>query len=234
MESTIPLLTMNNGLKMPQLGLGTYMLEPVTTSLKTAIDLGYRHFDTAWSYGNEKALGDVFQELFKEGKVKREDIFIVTKSFGVDGEGNPDLSFSDEDYTDTWKEMERLVDEGTVKSIGVSNFNHKQVERILQIARKTEKDPVCPLEHTMVKLLADKYQRTPAQILLRLSLDRGCAVIPKSQTPARMKENLEALDFQMTPDDIKVLEELDCNWKIAEFVWEKLQGHPHYPFNEEF
>ncbi|XP_070551441.1 aldo-keto reductase 1B-like isoform X4 [Ptychodera flava] len=173
--------------------------------------------------------------------------------------------------------MERLVDEGTVKSIGVSNFNHKQVERILQIARykpvanqvevhpyfprakliewskandiivigyspfgapyrpwKTEKDPVCPLEHTMVKLLADKYQRTPAQILLRLSLDRGCAVIPKSQTPARMKENLEALDFQMTPDDIKVLEELDCNWKIAEFVWEKLQGHPHYPFNEEF
>ncbi|XP_070551440.1 aldo-keto reductase family 1 member B1-like isoform X3 [Ptychodera flava] len=185
MESTIPLLTMNNGLKMPQLGLGTYMLEPVTTSLKTAIDLGYRHFDTAWSYGNEKALGDVFQELFKEGKVKREDIFIVTKSFGVDGEGNPDLSFSDEDYTDTWKEMERLVDEGTVKSIGVSNFNHKQVERILQIAR---------------------YKPVANQ----------------------------ALDFQMTPDDIKVLEELDCNWKIAEFVWEKLQGHPHYPFNEEF
>ncbi|XP_063909471.1 aldo-keto reductase family 1 member A1-A-like [Zophobas morio] len=172
-----PLVTLNNGLTCPQLGLGTWLSAPgeVQRAVKHAIDIGYRHFDCAMLYGNEKEIGEGIREKIADGTVKREELFIVTKlwntfherekvvptckksleNFGLDyldlylihwpvaekihGELDIHLPFKgavgiDYDYVDTWKGMEGCVQQGIAKSIGLSNFNSKQVERVLQNA----------------------------------------------------------------------------------------------------
>ncbi|XP_055690728.1 aldo-keto reductase family 1 member B1-like [Lutzomyia longipalpis] len=77
----VTLVTLQNGQKMPQLGLGTYLsLEgECEETTKYAIDIGYRHLDTAFSYKNEKEVGRAVNAKIAEGVVKREDVFLVTK-----------------------------------------------------------------------------------------------------------------------------------------------------------
>ncbi|XP_070111377.1 1,5-anhydro-D-fructose reductase isoform X6 [Equus przewalskii] len=105
----------------------------VTNAVKVAIDAGYRHFDCASFYHNETEIGVGIQLKVKEGVVKREDLFIVSKSgrneLPLDQEGM--VIPSDTDFLDTWEAMEELVDAGLVRAIGVSNFNHEQLERLL-------------------------------------------------------------------------------------------------------
>ncbi|XP_077262529.1 aldo-keto reductase 1B-like [Temnothorax americanus] len=78
---TIPTITFSDGYKMPMLGLGTYnsQMGNVKKAVKEAIDLGYRHIDTAFFYNNEKEIGEAVREKIKEGSVTREDLFITTK-----------------------------------------------------------------------------------------------------------------------------------------------------------
>lgn len=92
-------LTLNNGLSIPAVGLGTLCAkEHLTEIVKSAvIDYGYRHIDTARNYENEQYVGEAIQSLIKEGKVKREDLFITTKIFNhekVKGEIEPILKDS--------------------------------------------------------------------------------------------------------------------------------------------
>ncbi|VDN35999.1 unnamed protein product [Cylicostephanus goldi] len=77
-----PLITLSNGTKMPQVGLGTWLSSPeeVKGAVKYAINTGYRLIDTAAIYENEDAIGEAIQELIKEKKIKREDLFITTKA----------------------------------------------------------------------------------------------------------------------------------------------------------
>ncbi|XP_078608534.1 aldo-keto reductase family 1 member B1-like isoform X3 [Branchiostoma floridae x Branchiostoma japonicum] len=173
-----PTAVLSSGKKMPLLGLGTWQSTPeqVINAVKTAIDAGYRHIDTAWVYRNEKEVGQAIKEEIAEGKIKREDVFVTTKLFvtflqpehvreammqslgslGLDyvdlylihgptcfkygtnpyqPPGKLEDIFDDVDYIDTWKAMESLADEGLAKSIGVSNFNTQQLERLLQNCR---------------------------------------------------------------------------------------------------
>ncbi len=82
--SLIPQRTLYTGAKMPAIGLGTFgsdhaTAEEVQNAVRMAIRMGYRHFDGAACYGNEKEIGEVYKEAFDEGVVKREDLFIVSK-----------------------------------------------------------------------------------------------------------------------------------------------------------
>lgn len=73
---------LSNGVVMPLVGLGTWQAkdrDELHNALKSALDVGYRYFDTAYAYGNEAEIGNFFEKVFKEGKIKREDIFITTK-----------------------------------------------------------------------------------------------------------------------------------------------------------
>jgi 2,5-diketo-D-gluconate reductase A len=147
-----PLITLNDGHRIPQLGLGTWPLddEQVAAAVVHAMEAGYRHIDTAVKYGNEEGVGNGI----RASGVDRGDVFVTTKLDGqfqgqdraVAGlEGSLKrlgLDYVDlllihwplpqrDDFVSTWKTFERLQAEGKARSIGVSNFKPAHLERLM-------------------------------------------------------------------------------------------------------
>lgn len=142
--------TLNNGLKMPMAGIGTFLLSPdeAEASVLAALEDGYRLIDTANAYVNEKAVG----RAMKKSGLKREEIFLETKlwpSFyenddAVDktlerlGTDTIDLLLIHQpagNYVAGYRQMEKAYKEGKVKAIGLSNFNQGQMEEILGLCQ---------------------------------------------------------------------------------------------------
>lgn len=141
-------VTLNNGIKMPMAGIGTFLLTPdeAEASVLSALACGYRLIDTANAYVNEKAVG----RAMKKSGVSREEIFLETKLWPAFYE-QPDavektLERLDTDYIDLllihqpagnyiagYKLMEKAYKEGKVKAIGLSNFSQSQIREILDI-----------------------------------------------------------------------------------------------------
>lgn len=150
LQSTI---TLNNGVAMPWLGLGTFKVanqDECIASVIDALQIGYRHIDTAKIYGNESFVGTGI----RESGIKREKIFITTKVWNEDQGYESTLKAFDEslkqlriDYLDlylihwpgkvnpdTWKALEKLYAEKRVRAIGVSNFKIHHFEKLLASA----------------------------------------------------------------------------------------------------
>ncbi|ETN68746.1 oxidoreductase, aldo/keto reductase family protein [Necator americanus] len=87
-----------------------------------------------------------------------------------------------------------------------------------------------PLSDIIVKELAQKHGKTPAQILLRHLIQRGMAVIPKSVKPERVKENFDVFDFSLSDDEMTKLNSIDTRTRL--FLFDFAIGHPFYPFEE--
>ena len=140
--------TLNNGIKMPMAGIGTFLLTPdeAEASVLSALQCGYRLIDTANAYVNEKAVG----RAMKRSGLKREEIFLETKlwpSFYEQEDAvEKTLQRLDTDYIDLllihqpagnyvagYRQMEKAYKEGKVKAIGLSNFNKEQIQEILDI-----------------------------------------------------------------------------------------------------
>lgn len=166
----VPMIAFNNGRLYPQFGLGTWQSpeNQVYQAVKDAIDIGYRHIDCAYVYGNEVGIGKAIAAKVEDGTVKSSELYITgklwcdahrpdlverqarlslkrlqRKSFelylvhwpqALKRGANPDgsLIFSDVDYLDTWKAMEKLLDNCIARSIGVSNFNEEQLKRLVE------------------------------------------------------------------------------------------------------
>lgn len=288
-------ITLNDGHKMPILGLGVWRAgESVHSLILEALKLGYRHFDCAADYGNEKDVGAALAEGIAKGLVKREELFITTKLFNSDhqhvreaaesslknlqlkyldlylihfpvatrhtGVGTTGSALGEDGVLDidvtvsletVWHSMEDLVSAGLVRSIGISNYDifltrdvlayskikpavnqiethpYFQRESLVKFNQKhgitiTAHTPlgggagntemfgsVSALDDPIIKELASKYKKTPAQIALRWGIERNTVVIPKSSKVGRLKENLEVFDFKLSEADMQKLTSVD-------------------------
>ena len=138
---------LNNGTKIPMLGLGTWELTGNTEeAVLNALKLGYRHVDTAMVYGNEKEIG----RAIRKSGIPRKELFITTKLWNND-HSNPAMAFNDSlrrlglDYVDlylihwpvpqrnrSWKELDKFQKDGRAKAIGVSNFTIRHLKQLLE------------------------------------------------------------------------------------------------------
>ncbi|KAH8688658.1 glycerol dehydrogenase Gcy1 [Talaromyces proteolyticus] len=163
-EGTKTVFTLNTGAKMPGVGLGTWQTNYNQTreAVKVALQSGYRHIDTAYEYGNETEVGDGIkasgvprEEIWVTTKLdnpwhKRveEGLAASLKNLQLDyvdlflvhwpSSTNPEDSrkhYDDWDFTDTWAEMQKLLESGKVRNIGVSNFVISNMEKLLNDPR---------------------------------------------------------------------------------------------------
>jgi len=151
--NTVPNITLNNGVEIPQLGFGVFQIKPDETKAATltALEVGYRHIDTAEMYGNEVGVG----EAVRESGLKRDEIFVTSKLNNGFHEPQKaldafqrslddlDIEFLDlflvhwplpgvGDYVDTWKAMEKMYESDRLRAIGVSNFQIHHLERLIK------------------------------------------------------------------------------------------------------
>lgn len=151
---TIPNLALNNGPTIPQLGFGVFQVpdEETTAAVTSALEAGYRSIDTAAIYGNERGVG----RAISESGIDRDELFITTKLWNADQGYDAALAAYDDSleklglddvdlylihwpvpandrYLDSWRALEHLLEEGRVRSIGVSNFTVQHLERVLEV-----------------------------------------------------------------------------------------------------
>jgi len=186
-------------------------------------------------------------------------------------DSNGKTLFSDVDPLDTWRTMIELKKTGKVKSIGVSNFNIKQLERLIQetgvvpAVNQVECHPYLPqkelieygkqkgivitaysplgtpdrpwaegsnepvlMKEPVLAEIAKKYNKSVPQVLIKFHVQRGVSVIPKSVTPARIKQNIDVMDFELSSEDLNALENLETKNRYCKLAEDS--SHPHYPF----
>jgi diketogulonate reductase-like aldo/keto reductase len=262
---------LNNGIgEIPALGFGTSLSDNTKTenAVKAAVEVGFRHLDAAERYRNEAQVGSALKELFADGTVRREDLFVTTKLWNNNHRPErvkPALQASlnrlgldevdlylvhtpfafqpgddqdprhphgaviyDEGVTleETWAAMEALVGEGLSRSIGLSDIDAKRARQIVDTAQikpavvEVESHPYHPqwelhelckahgmvllafaalghaleprlLDDTLIVSIAQRLEKTPAQVLLAWGIQRGTAVLTASVTPSRIAENFD-------------------------------------------
>ncbi|MBP3871542.1 MAG: aldo/keto reductase [Faecalicoccus sp.] len=251
-------LVLNNDVKCPVIGLGTFMLAPkdAQNSVREALKMGYSLIDTANAYVNERAVGRGIQE----SGVKREDVFVSTKLWPSEYENENAVDETLErlglDYVDLlyihqpagnwmagYRQLEKAYREGKVKTIGISNFEGEFLEELeknweivpqfmqvechpyfsqKELRKTTDKYGIhlmswYPLGHGDKSLvnepvftkLAEKYGKSPQQIILRWHTQMQFAVIPGSKNVDHIRDNLNIFDFKLTEDEMAEIVALD-------------------------
>ena len=262
--SDVGMIELNDGAKIPQLGFGVFQIDPGETAeaVRRALEIGYRHIDTAEMYQNEAGVG----QGIRDSGIDRGDVYVTSKlnnsfhkpddarrafdaTLEALGFDHVDLflihwplpTLYDGDFVSTWRTLEEFKNDGRASSIGVSNFQTAHLQRL---AEETDTVPavnqieVHPyftndevraygkkhgiateawspiaqgrvLDDQVVEGIADATGKSPAQVVLRWHIQRGDIVFPKSVTPKRIRENIEIFDFELSPDDVDAISELD-------------------------
>ena len=150
MQTTVPTVTLNNGVEMPILGFGVFQIPPQDTepAVATALEVGYRLIDTAASYQNEDAVG----RAIRSSGIPRDEVFVTTKQWiQHPGEANAKAAFERSlerlgmdhvdlylihqplgDYYSAWRAMEQLNADGPARAIGVSNFHPDRLVDLIE------------------------------------------------------------------------------------------------------
>jgi 2,5-diketo-D-gluconate reductase A len=265
--STVPTVTLDNDVEIPQLGLGVWQVEDeiVTDVVAAAFEAGYRHVDTAAVYGNEAGVG----RAIAAAGIPRDELFITTKLWNDDQGYDSTLKAFDasldrlgldyvdlylihwqalqlDAYVDTWRAFEQLYADKRVRAIGVSNFHIPALQRLFDetdvrpVVNQLELHPGFPqdelrafnaesdivteawsplaqgdLSHPALRELADKHDKTPAQVVLRWHVQLGNVVIPKSKTPARIAENIDVFDFKLDNEDMARIADLENGKRLG-------------------
>ncbi len=263
--SPVPDIMLNNGQPIPQLGFGVFLVEPEDTAqaVSTALEVGYRHIDTAEMYGNEREVGEA---IAKSG-LDRSEVFVTSKLSNSShrpedarrafDETLKALGFDyidlflihwplpmkyDGDFVSTWETLGEFYRDGRARSIGVSNFQPHHLRRLhaqSDIPPAVNQFEVSPyltqsdlrvfcaehqiaieawsplargrelLEDPTITQIARNTGKTPAQVVLRWHIERGDIVFPKSVTPARIRENFDIFDFELSGEDVAMISGLN-------------------------
>lgn len=278
--------------EMPKFGLGLYQVpaEQLQNIIDVALQCGYRLFDTASRYRNEKALGEALRSLLPKYSLTREDVWITSKlgpkDHGYDeakaclkasveavgmgpldlylvhwpGKGGiaPDSNEHQIYRRNTWRALEECVAEGLTKYIGVSNYELKHINelhgyaKIMPLVNQVELHPLFPNTEVVEcckrlgiqvqaysslaqgKLLDENFLKThheisevikkksitAGQLFLAWALHKGYAVIPKSITPARIRENIQSLEVQLTKEEIQIIDRLKDDEMAGKVCWD--------------
>ena len=295
---------------IPRIGFGLWKIpnEQCATVVYQAIKNGYRHFDSASDYGNEKEVGDGIKRAIDEGLCSRDDLWITSKLWNtyhaqehvqpaiekslndlqVDyldlylihfpialeyvpfetrypaqwffdpNAKSPSMKAAKVPLSETWLAMEQLVTKGLTKKIGVCNYNSGLLNDLLSYAKikpailQIESHPyltqepllrLCQqhgisvtafsplgalsyveldmasqqqsvLSQSVVKDAAQRLNKTPAQVVLRWGIQRGCSIIPKTSKEDRMIENLSVFDFELSEQEMQSISALNKNQRF--------------------
>lgn len=259
-------LKLYNGIEISEIGFGTWHIKDekkMEFSIKTAIENGYTHIDTASKYKNEELIGNTIEKY----NIPRENLFITSKLWNEDkGYDNTIKAFQETldrlkiDYLDlylihwpmtaenweelnaeTWRAFEDLYKIGKVKAIGVSNFMVQHMESlrktatILPMVDQIEFHPgmmqkeileYCRnnnivveawsplgsgrmLDNKDLKIIADKYKKSVAQICIRWCVQNDVIPLPKSIHLERIKDNIDIYDFRISDEDMEYINNME-------------------------
>jgi 2,5-diketo-D-gluconate reductase A len=257
-----PLVEMNDGRSIPVIGFGVWQVpdDVVVDATLKALEVGYRHIDTAYLYHNERGVG----EALRRSGLDRDDVFVTTKVWNTDHGYDETLRAFDKStgllgidevdlylihwptpardiYLDSWRALIRLREEGRARSIGVSNFHEAHLRKIIDetgvipAMNQIELHPWLPQAHMrdidarlgikteawsplgsgrliddpVIADVAAKHGKSPAQVMVRWSIQLGNIVLPKSVTPARIEQNIDVFDFELADTDMAAIATLD-------------------------
>ncbi|MBC1906296.1 aldo/keto reductase [Listeria booriae] len=251
----------HNGQEIPLVGLGVWKMrdeKEAIEAIQVAIESGYRAIDTAKVYENEEYVG----QAIRETGIAREALTITSKLWNADHGYDETLRAFDTTlkklqldyldlylihwpvlaYKDSWRAMERLYNEGLIKSIGVSNFHQHHLENLFTTANEKpvidqiEIHPLLSqkplkaylesqdivheawsplaqggelLTNQTLQSIADKYNITIPQVILRWHLNNGSVIIPKSVTPERIRANIDLFGFDLAASDMTEIDALN-------------------------
>lgn len=272
---TTPTFTLNNNVVLPALGFGVFQIPEQETeaAVAEALRVGYRHIDTAASYGNEQGVG----EAIRNSGIDRQQIFVETKlwisDYGYEkalhgfeksaaklGLEQIDLLLLHQPLTTdfdrtlgAYRALERLCTAGKVRAIGVSNFMPEVLEQLLEhtsvipAVNQIEVHPYfqqrdlqalhlkhgiltqawspiggitiyrggnkSTLEDEVILRIADAHGKSAAQIMLAWHLREGRSAIPKSVCPARIAENFDVFDIELSRSEIYAINALETGMR---------------------
>jgi 2,5-diketo-D-gluconate reductase A len=272
---TVPTIPLNSGTEIPQLGFGVFLVEPGQTEriVSEALEVGYRHIDTAKAYDNETGVG----KAIEASGIPREELFITTK-LGNSDQGSQStldafelslaklgLDYVDlylihwpvptqRRYVESWESMEEVFEAGRSKAIGLSNFLPHHIEQILSATtvvpaidqleihpyyQQGDATAYCAehgikieawgplgqgkyplLQLPEVTAIAAAHGKTGAQVVLRWHIQEGYIIFPKSNSKARMAENFDIFDFELTDAEQASITALERGGRMG--------GHPDH------
>jgi 2,5-diketo-D-gluconate reductase A len=257
-----PLVEMNDGRSIPVIGFGVWQVpdDVVVDATVKALEVGYRHIDTAYLYHNERGVG----EALRRSELDRNDVFVTTKVWNTDHGYDQTLRAFDKStgllgidevdlylihwptpardvYLDSWRALIRLREEGRARSIGVSNFHDAHLRKIVDetgvipAINQIELHPWLPqtelrdidtrlgikteawsplgsgrlIDDPVIAEVSAKHGKSPAQVMVRWSIQLGNIVLPKSVTPERIEQNIDVFDFQLDDADMAAIATLE-------------------------